>query len=161
MQERQAGRLGGWLHARRRTLTFRTLVMCCCIIGFVLFGLIGLFHLDGDFNFVAAAFIALAGTCNIAALASEPTSSRDAATPRSRGNERPLLRIVAWGLLVPIAAECGMVWFALHHSVDTTVLCTQLAFGLNALGTAGVLTPRLFRSKPTLSDTSPGSTGGS
>lgn len=157
MHERRVEQLGAWLHDHRRSLTFRFFGVCSLVIAFFL--LIAARHLDDiDFGrtlYIALAFLLLSATFNIVVQATAPTPSRGTATPHTRGSERPLPGIVAWGILAPIIAECGMVWFALHNDITLGWIFLAIACVLNVIGLIGVLALRAHQTTPTPADPLP------
>lgn len=139
----QAGQLRAWLRDRRRTLIFGFLGVCSSIVAVCLIYFarhpVNVDH--SRTTFVALAFIILGGTFLIWAVATAPTQSRTSPTP-AQGSSTPLPRVIAWGILVPIVAECSLVWFALHDDVDHAVICGFVAIALNFVGQMGAVALR-------------------
>lgn len=163
MRERRGGNLGAWLRNLRHVLTFGLITLCCFAIAFYLLWGVDVRHMDYIAGVqtaeIALAFVALGSTFNIAVLATAPSRSRGLATPHRRWRDRPLPRLVALGMLVPITAECGMVWFALHLDFGALQTCTTIAFVLNPIGMVGIgmlrtLATGPFQATPSRSDPS-------
>jgi hypothetical protein len=150
MQQRQAGRLGAWLLDRRHMFVFGLLGMCAYVIAFYL-----LLNLRSPVNvdysrtlFAALAFGLLGATFNIGTLATAPTQSR-LSSISAQGSNVSLPRVIAWGILVPIVAECGLVWFALHDDFDHALIFAFVAIALNLVGQMGALALRTRQATPT------------
>lgn len=144
MHQRRTGRIDTWLRNRRHQLPYLCVALGCSIVGLCLL----LLTTDSNFSRmfpIALAFVALGATFYIAVEATAPQEPR--------GSDRPLPRLVAWGMLAPITAEGGAVWFGLHTIVDAAYTCMMIAFTLNLIEILGVWIAQAVQAPPTPPET--------
>ncbi len=148
MRERRAGRLSTWLRDRRRVLFFGLISVCFYAIYFYLalwFPVPPGDYVDSTrLHGVAMAFFGLAGTALVGLTATAPMTWR--------GREAPLPRVVAWGMLAPLVAECSIVWFALHDDIGRSFIFIEVALALDAVGALGAFLLRKLQTPPPASD---------
>lgn len=134
MQQRQAGRLGAWLQNHRGVALLLSVSLGSEIAAICLFAWRTEHFLDRTFSWmtpIASALIVLSGTFSLAAV---PTAKL-----QPRGSDRLLPRLVVLGMLAPITAVGGMVWFGLHNNRDAELICMALAFVFNVIGFLGCM----------------------
>lgn len=154
MRQQRAESWRAWLRDRRYMLIFGFFSLCSLSVALWL--LLTVRH-PGRVDFSRTVFIALAlsnlgGTFQIATIATAPAPSRGAAAPIS-GGMRPLQRVVAWGIVIPLVAEGGQAWFALHNDFDHAVALGLVAIALNFVGQMGAIALRVHQATPPPSPT--------
>lgn len=151
MRQQWAGRLRSWLRDRRSSLAFSFLGVFSSVVGVYLI-YTARHPVNGDQGrtiVVALAFAFLGETFLIGTLATAPIQLPVSRTS-VQGSNIYLPRITAWAILVPIFAECGFLWFALHNDLDRATVFMIVAVALNGIGllAAVVFRAQLASSSP-------------
>lgn len=149
MRQQRTESWRAWVYERRLMLIFGFFGMSSLIVALWL--LLTARH-PGHVDFsrtlgIALALVNLGGTFQIATLASVPGPLRRTVTT-ARSDVRPLPRLVAWGIVIPMVAEGGQVWNTLHNDFDYAIVCGLAALALNFVGQMGAIALRVHQATP-------------